>query len=106
VRYYGRSLHAAGRSAASARSRRSRSICCATWCPRDGRSASVDIASTEERSGSQWLASLGFSNTEVATGEILYEMQVGGIFRLEDGLIAELQAFPSVEEAAAALGTG
>jgi len=33
-------------------------------------------------------------------------MQVGGIFRLEDGLIAELQAFPSVEEAAAALGTG
>ena len=45
---------------------------------------------------------LVMSNHEVATDELLYSMDVGGLIEVRDGLIARNQVFPSPEEAAAA----
>jgi hypothetical protein len=40
----------------------------------------------------------------VATDELMYEMTVGGVFALEGDRISALEAFPSYEEAVAAVG--
>jgi ketosteroid isomerase-like protein len=69
----------------------------------DGRQPTVELESVEQREGDQWLASLQFTSREVATGETLYEMTVGSIFRLEGELIAASRAFASPAEAEQAL---
>ena len=42
------------------------------------------------------------TNREAATGELLYSIDVGGVFEVRDGLIMRNQVFPSPDEAAAA----
>ena len=42
------------------------------------------------------------TNREVATDELLYSMDVGGVIEVHDGLITRNRAFPSPDEAAAA----
>ena len=69
----------------------------------EGRKPTVELDEAEQREGHHWLASLNFVSREVATGETLYEMNVGSIFRLEGELIACLRAFPSTAEAEQAL---
>ena len=71
----------------------------------DGRKPSVELQDAEERGGDKWLASLQFVSREVASGETLYEMDVGSIFSLEGELIASHRAFPSAAEAEQALAS-
>jgi ketosteroid isomerase-like protein len=40
------------------------------------------------------------SSREIATDELLYSMDVGGVIEVRDGLIARNQVFPSPDEAA------
>jgi limonene-1,2-epoxide hydrolase len=68
----------------------------------DGRKPSVELLDGERMADGRWVASLRFSTVEVASGELQYEMTVGGIFTLEGDRISALQAFPSYEEAVAA----
>jgi ketosteroid isomerase-like protein len=72
----------------------------------EGRKPTVELHNAGRREGDLWLASLHFVSREVATGETLYEMDVGGIFALRGGLIARLRAFPSAAEAEQALTEG
>jgi len=46
---------------------------------------------------------LPLSSREVATGETVYEIDVGGIFTLAGELISRLRAYPSTAEAEQAL---
>jgi ketosteroid isomerase-like protein len=68
----------------------------------EGRKQSVRLTSLEARSGNRFVATLLMTNHEVATDELLYSMDVGGVFELRDGLITRNQVFPSPDEAAAA----
>jgi limonene-1,2-epoxide hydrolase len=68
----------------------------------DGRKSSVELLSAEQKDDDRWVTSLRFSAVEVASGELQYEMTVGGIFTLEGDRISAVQAFPSYEEAVAA----
>jgi ketosteroid isomerase-like protein len=67
-----------------------------------GRKPSVELVDAERQSGDRWVASLRFTSREVASGETMYEMTVGGLFTLDGDRISALQAFPSYEEAVAA----
>jgi hypothetical protein len=69
----------------------------------DGRKQSVELRDIAQRDGGQWLATLHLANTEVATGDTLYEFDVGGVIRLDGALIARVEAFASPQEAEAAL---
>jgi hypothetical protein len=68
----------------------------------DGRKQSVSLTSLEARPENRFVATLRMTSREVATDEVLYSMDVGGVFEVGDGLITRNQAFPSPEEAAAA----
>ena len=68
----------------------------------DGRKQSVSLTSLEARAPDRFVATLVMSNREVATDELLYSMDVGGVFDVRNGLITRNQVFPSPEEAAAA----
>ena|SRR5215210_2885381 len=70
----------------------------------DGKKQMVRLTSLEPRSGDRFVATLEMTNREVATDELLYSMDVGGVFEVRDGLIARNRVFPSPEEAAAAAG--
>jgi hypothetical protein len=72
-------------------------------CVGDGRKPSVELRDVAERDGEHWLASLHLATTEVATGDTLYEFDVGGVFRVEGDLIARVKAVASPQEAEAAL---
>jgi ketosteroid isomerase-like protein len=68
----------------------------------DGRKPSVELLNAERQGNHRWVASLRFSSREVASGEMMYEMTVGGVFTLAGDRISAMQAFPSYEEAVAA----
>lgn len=68
----------------------------------DGRKQSVSLTSLDAHTPDRFVATLVMSNREVATDELLYSMDVGGVFEVRDGLITRNQVFPSPEEAAAA----
>jgi ketosteroid isomerase-like protein len=70
----------------------------------DGKKQGVTLTSLEARTGDRFVATLEMTNREVATDELLYSMDVGGVFEVRDGLIARNQVFPSPAEAAAAAG--
>jgi ketosteroid isomerase-like protein len=70
----------------------------------DGRKQSVTLTSLEPLSPGRFVATLEMTSREVATDELLYAMDVGGVIEVRDGLIARNQVFPSPEEAAAAAG--
>ena len=69
----------------------------------EGRKQSVTLTSLDERSPGRFLATLEMTNREVSTDELLYSMDVGGVIEVRDGLITCNRAFPSPEEAAAAM---
>jgi ketosteroid isomerase-like protein len=68
----------------------------------DGRQQTVALSGLEARAPNRFVATLVMTSREVATDELLYSMDVGGILEVRDGLIARNQVFPSPEEAAAA----
>lgn len=68
----------------------------------DGRRQAAALISLEPRTPERFVATLLLSNREVATDELLYSMDVGGVFEVRDGLVTRNQVFPSPEEAAAA----
>jgi ketosteroid isomerase-like protein len=68
----------------------------------DGRKQAVTLTSLEARTSNRFVATLLMSNREIATDELLYSMDVGGVIEVRDGLITRNQVFPSPEEAAAA----
>jgi hypothetical protein len=68
----------------------------------DGRKASIELIAAERQPDDRWVASLRLSSREVASGEIMYEMTVGGVFTLNGDRISAMQAFPSYAEAVAA----
>jgi ketosteroid isomerase-like protein len=68
----------------------------------DGRKQSVTLTSLEARTPDRFVATLLMSNREIATDELLYSMDVGGVIEVRDGRITRNQVFPSPEEATAA----
>jgi ketosteroid isomerase-like protein len=68
----------------------------------DGRKQSVTLTSLDARTPDRFVATLQMSSREVATDELLYSMDVGGVIEVRDGLITRNQVFPSPDEAAAA----
>ena len=68
----------------------------------DGKKQSVTLTSLEERSPGRFLATLEMTNREVATDELLYSMDVGGVIEVRDGHVTSNRVFPSPDEAAAA----
>jgi ketosteroid isomerase-like protein len=68
----------------------------------DGQKQAVTLTSLETRSRNRFVATLLMTNREVATDELLYAMDVGGVIEVHDGLITRNQVFPSPEEAIAA----
>jgi ketosteroid isomerase-like protein len=67
-----------------------------------GRKQAVTLTSLEARTPNRFVATLLMSNREIATDELLYSMDVGGVIEVRDGLITRNQVFPSPEEATAA----
>ena len=73
----------------------------------DDRLITVELKAAEAMRDDCWVARLLFVNRETASGETMYEMEVGGVFDLRDDRICRLRAFASLEDArAAALGGG
>jgi ketosteroid isomerase-like protein len=68
----------------------------------EGRKQSATLISLEARTPNRFVATLVMSNREIATDELLYSMDVGGVIEVRDGLITRNQVFPSPEEAIAA----
>jgi ketosteroid isomerase-like protein len=68
----------------------------------DGRKQAVELTSLEPRTPNRFVATLLMTSREVATDELVYSIDVGGVIEVRDGLIARNQVFPSPEEAAAA----
>jgi ketosteroid isomerase-like protein len=68
----------------------------------DGQKQAVTLTSLETRSRNRFVATLLMTNREVATDELLYAMDVGGVIEVHDGLITRNQVFPSPDEATAA----
>ena len=68
----------------------------------DGRRQSVTLTSLDASPGGHFLATLVMTSREVATDEVLYSMDVGGVFEVHDGLVTRNRVFPSPEEATAA----
>lgn len=68
----------------------------------DGQKQAVTLTSLEPRTGNRFVATLLMTSREVATDELLYSMDVGGVIEVRDGLITRNHVFPSPEEAAAA----
>ena len=72
----------------------------------EGRLISVELKGADAVRENCWVARLHFVNREIASGETMYEMEVGGVFELRHDRISRLRTFASPEEArvAAALG--
>jgi ketosteroid isomerase-like protein len=68
----------------------------------EDRLISVVLKGAEAVRENVWVTRLVFVNREIASGETMYEMEVGGVFELRDNRIARLRAFASPAEARAA----
>src|ERR1700681_2634692 len=68
----------------------------------DGRKQAVTLTSLEPRTRNRFVATLLMTNREVASDELLYSMDVGGVIEVRDGLITRNQVFPSPDEATTA----
>src|SRR3954468_15991456 len=68
----------------------------------DGKKQSVTLTSTDARAPGRFVVALTMSNQEIASEEVLYSMEVGGVIEVRDGLITRTRVFPSADEAAAA----
>ncbi len=72
----------------------------------EDRLISVELTGAEAARENCWVTRLRFVNREIATGETMYEMEVGGVFELRDDRISRVRAFASLEEARAAAALG
>src|SRR3954452_20886823 len=61
----------------------------------DGRKQSVALTSLKPRTQNRFVATLLMTSREIATDELLYSMDVGGVIEVRDGLIRRNQVFPS-----------
>jgi ketosteroid isomerase-like protein len=68
----------------------------------DGRKQAVTLTSVEARTPTRFVLTLVMSSRKVATDELLYSMDVGGVIEVRDGLVTRNQVFASPDEAAAA----
>jgi hypothetical protein len=68
----------------------------------DGQKQAVTLTSLEAHPPNRFVATLEMTNRDIAADELLYSMDVGGVFEVRDGLITRNQVFPSPDEAAAA----
>ena len=68
----------------------------------DGRKQAVTLTSLAPRRRGRFVVTLVMTSREVATNELLYSMDVGGVIEVRDGLITLKQVFPSPEDAVAA----
>src|SRR3954447_13911705 len=59
----------------------------------DGRKQSVSLTSLDARTPDRFVAALVMSSREVATDELLYSMDVGGVFEVRDELITRNAVF-------------
>jgi hypothetical protein len=69
----------------------------------NGNKPSVELVDAESASDDRWLTSLRFSSLFLETGEKSFDFTVGGVFTMAGDRISALQAFPSHEEAVAAV---
>jgi ketosteroid isomerase-like protein len=72
----------------------------------DGRKQAVALTSLVPDTRGLFIATLLMTSRDVATDELLYSMDVGGVFEVRDGLITRNRVFPSPEDAAAAVQQG
>jgi ketosteroid isomerase-like protein len=72
----------------------------------DGRKQAVALSSLVPHTQGRFVATLLMTNREVATDELLYSMEVGGMIEVRDGVVTRNQVFPSPDEAAAAVEQG
>jgi ketosteroid isomerase-like protein len=72
----------------------------------EGRLMSVELRGAEAVRENCWVTRLRFVNREIATGETMYEMEVGGVFELRHDRISRVRAFASPDEARAAAAVG
>ena len=71
----------------------------------DGTTALASLTSLDLVDGGSYVAILNMTTRDTASGSENWSLEVGGVISVRDGLISQLRAFPSVEEArAAALG--
>jgi ketosteroid isomerase-like protein len=71
----------------------------------DGTTAFASLTSLELVDGGRYVAMLKRTTRDTGTGSENWSLEVGGVISVRDSLIAELRAFPSVEEARAAAQT-
>ena len=72
----------------------------------NGGKPSVELVGAESASDDRWLTSLRFSSLFLETGEMSFDFTVGGVFTMDGDRISALHAFPSYEEAVAAVHDG
>ena len=68
----------------------------------DGRRQAVTLSAIDAAAPGRFVLTLVMSSREVASGELLYSMDVGSIVEVRDGLVARHRVFPSPQEAAVA----
>jgi ketosteroid isomerase-like protein len=68
----------------------------------DGTTALASLTSLDPVDGGRYVATLQMTTRDTATGSENWSLEVGGVITVRDGLISQLRAFPSVEEALAA----
>jgi hypothetical protein len=65
----------------------------------DGTTGRASLTSLERVDGSRYVVTLNRTTIDTATGSENWSLEVGGVITVQDGLVSELRAFPSVEEA-------
>ena len=65
----------------------------------DGTTGLASLTSLERVDGGRYVVTLNRTTRDTATGSENWSLEVGGVISVRDGLVSELRAFPSVEEA-------
>jgi ketosteroid isomerase-like protein len=68
----------------------------------DGTTALASLTSLDPLDSGHHVATLKMTTRDTATGSENWSLEVGGLISVRDGLVSQLRAFPSVEEARAA----
>jgi ketosteroid isomerase-like protein len=68
----------------------------------DGTTALASLTSLDPLDGGRHVATLRMTTRDTATGSENWSLEVGGLISVRDGLVSQLRAFPSAEEARAA----
>jgi hypothetical protein len=68
----------------------------------DGTTALASLTSLDPLDRGRHIATLKMTTRDTATGSENWSLEVGALMSVQDGLVSELRAFPSAEEARAA----